>query len=480
MGIIGTGQSLSVGWQSTAISTVQPFHNLMLVDQGPDPKYPIDGRASAQWALAPLVEPIRAVVPGDGGPGYGDGQYPNNIYVLDGTYGETPHSGMANTLSTIWAARGMGDYVTAHSVVGWSGHCLKDIDKEGGQRSYSAALSETRVFKSLADASGKTYGVGGVILTHGECDASSPDYETGLYTLWQDYNTDLKAITGQTRDVVLLASQESAEEAGYDSSAVQVWRAGVDHPGQIICTGPKYAFGLYGLHMPAPGYERVGEKYAEVFDLVVNGGVDWKPVGPNRIARSGATITIDFDVPNPPLVWDTHLVPPHQQVHTAWANGRGFEVVDGSMNEVPIASVSIQGASVVLTLAEAPAASPALTVGYALTQDAGGFQGGGDQGLHGLLRDSDDFVGYAAETITVNVTNGSSTISVPSGSGQFARRATLDIVTGGGLPPDTVVSDWNFDQMTLSVPWTGATGMATLNFHHNHYNYCVHFAMPVP
>ncbi len=42
----------------------------------------------------------------------GDGQYPNNIEA------ETPHSGMANTLSTLWAARGLGDYVTAHAEFG--------------------------------------------------------------------------------------------------------------------------------------------------------------------------------------------------------------------------------------------------------------------------------------------------------------------------------------------------------------------------
>ena len=44
-----------------------------------------------------------------------------------------------------------------------------------------------------------------------------------------------------------------------------------------------------------------GEKHAEVFDLVVNQGVAWKPLQPKNIARAGAVLTIDFDVPNPPL-----------------------------------------------------------------------------------------------------------------------------------------------------------------------------------
>jgi hypothetical protein len=478
VGIIGTGQSLSVGWEAGIVSPTQPFKNLKLLDQGPDPKYPIDAGVTGQWSVTPLIEPIRKAVAGTG-MGYDDSQYPNNIFHYNDSYGETPHAGMANTLSTVWAARaGMGDYVTAHSVVGWSGHCLSDIDKKGGKRSFPAAMSEAKIFKKLAEAQGKTYGVGGIVLTHGECDSTNANYGTGLYQMWQDYNTDLKAITGQKNDVVLLISQQSSVAAGTTSSAVQVWKAGNDHPGQIVCTGPKYAFGQYGLHLSGPRYERVGEKYAEVFDLMVNQGIAWKPVGPNKVTRNGAVITLDFDVPNPPLVWDQHLNAPHQTVHTAWAKGRGFEVIDAAKNEIAIASTEIQGSSIILTLAQAPAAGTALTVGYALTPDATGYTAGGDNGMHGQLRDSDSFEGYAKETIEVSVTSGSANVSVPQGG--FARRAELDIVTGAGLPADTVAAKMNYDQITLSAPWPGATGKAMLTFHHNHYNYAVHFAMPVP
>lgn len=91
---------------------MQLAKNLKLVDDGPPPKYPIDGTGMPQWSAVPLIEPIRPK-PGGTGPGDDDGQYPSNIAD------ETPHSGMANTLSAIWTAHGgAGDYVTAHSVVG--------------------------------------------------------------------------------------------------------------------------------------------------------------------------------------------------------------------------------------------------------------------------------------------------------------------------------------------------------------------------
>jgi hypothetical protein len=489
VGVIGTGQSLSTGCISSgpaAISVTQPYHNLKLLDQGPDPKYPIDGSATAVWSAVPLVEPIRQALTGSG-PGFGDGQYPENICDNGDGYGETPHSGMANTLSATWMARGQaGDYVTAHTVVGKGGACLNQIDATNGSLSFAAALSEARVFKSLAEVANKTYGVGGVVLTHGECDAQiqNAQYGTGVYALQQAYDSAIKAVTGQTRDVVLLGSQQSSISDGYGGTAVQLWQAMVAHPGQIVVTGPKYAFAAYGVHLPASGYERVGEKYGEVFDAIVNRGVAWKPVGPTNVTRAGAVITVDLDVPNPPLAWSTHMVAPHQQMHTAWANGNGFEVKDGAGNEIAIASVAIRGNSVVVTLAAAPASGTSLTLGYAVTQDAdpGQWLGGYDAGLHGLLRDSDTFPGYSLEAIPVQATQGSATITAAAGA--FARRGSFDLVTGGGLPADTIVStvvtQASGDQVTLSAPWTGPTGAATLTFQHDNYNYCVHFAMPIP
>jgi hypothetical protein len=473
VGVIGTGQSLSVGVTAAAMSTTQPFKNLKLIDNGPDPKYPIAADAGApQWATTPLVEPIRGKLTGTG-PGFGDGQYPDNIF------GETPHSGMANTLSTLWSTRGgQGDYVTAHTVVGWSGHCLVDINKEGGKRAYPASLNEASVWARLASAAGKTFGVGGIVLTHGECDASNAAYGAGLFQLWQDYDSDLKAITGQTRDVVLVASQQSTIATGAGGSAVQVWQAGVAHPGQVVCAGPKYQYqySADNLHLPAPGYERLGQKYAEVFDLVVNQGATWKPLQPNKVTRAGAVITIDFDVPSPPLVWDSHIAPPHQTANTEWAAGKGFEVKDSGGHPLTISKATIQGSSVVLTLAADPGTGK-VTVGYAVTQEGTGNQGGTNLGLRGLLRDSDEFVGYDAETIPSTVTQGSAILTTATPNG-FVHRTGHDIVSGAGVAPDTVVSTHDTDaQVTLSTPWTGVSGSVLLSFRHDERNYCVHFSL---
>ncbi len=477
VGVIGTGQSLAVGGggtpQQSPISKSVSAKNLKLVDTGADPRYPIaPNSGSPKWAAIPLKEPFRDNVPGSG-PGYVDGQYPNDVQ------GETPHTAMGSTLSALFSARGgIGDYVSAHTLVGWFGRCLKDIDKAGGQRAYPASLNEARVWKQLAQTAGTTFGVGGILLTHGECDARSADYASGLHQFWQDYDTDLKAITGQTRDVVLFASQQSTQNSGAKGSAVQLWQASLANPNQIVCVGPKYQY-QYGpdlLHLPATGYVRLGEKHAEIFDIVVNQQRAWKPVQPTKITRAGAVITIAMDVPNPPLVWDSALAPPHQQMNQAWAAGKGFEVSDQSNKPLTIASAAISGSSVLLTLAADPGAQK-VHVGYALTQDGGGSLGGKVNGLRGLLRDSDDFVGSDAESLDTDVSKGSASIK-SAVAGGFSRRTAGDLLTGTGVPPGSVVvSHDSDDQLTLSAPWSGDSARLRISFHHGQANYCVHFAL---
>src|SRR5207248_4273060 len=117
------------------------------------------------------------------------------------------------------------------------------------------------------------------------------------------------------------------------------------------------------------------------------------PLQPNRVTRAGTKVTVDFHVPNPPLVWDSHIPPPHQTANTEWAKGKGFEVSDASGNHLAISEVAIQGTSVVITLAADPGARSVI-VGYALTQEGMGNQGGTKLGMRGLLRDSDEFAGW--------------------------------------------------------------------------------------
>jgi lysophospholipase L1-like esterase len=384
-GIIGTGQSLAVGELGKPVkSTNQPYGNLKLSTA--DLPWPIDP-ADTNLSLVPLVEPIGRL-----SHGY-PSSWPQNIA------GETPHSSMANEISALFQAAHGKDFVTVHGEVGENGQCMiylkKDPTKKGvNGRSYEAALIEAKAITRLAKAAGKTYGVGAVTVTHGECDAGNTHYESDLHQLWGDYNADLSAITGQTQKLQMIVSQQNSCN-DFSPSTLAQWKAGVDYPAEIVCSGPKYQYpSAEGIHLNTDGYQQLGEKYGQVYYERVVLGKNWQPLQPTAIERKGAVITVRFHVPAAPLVWETSFSAPHPSIDE-WKNGKGFEVTAAD-KRVAIQSTEILGDSVVITCATDP--GPDVRVSYAMVGERprmpapfhGTFR-------WGQLRDSDPFVGSSTK-----------------------------------------------------------------------------------
>lgn len=467
VGIISTGQSLSVGATGApVVSTTQPFSNLMLSDASPPPK--LDGNGD-MLSLVPLTAPIRP--PGGGAPAY-----PDNII------GETPSEGTSNQISALTMALGKFDTVSVASNVGESGQSITVIEKGGTGNAFASTLYEGAAIKALAAQKGKSFGYGAILLTHGETDANDAAYAAQITKLSDDYNADLKALTGQKQDIPMLISQQGTfppDANSYAQSTLAEWQLGVTSPGKFLCVGPKYQYehSADHVHFPAAQYRRLGEKYGEVYVRALLMKEAWAPLQPTTVSRSGAVITVNFHVPDPPLAWEDAISMPHQEVVKAWSKGRGFEIAD-STGVLTIASVAIAGTSVMVTLS-APPAGQGVTLSYAMIQDKSGYSGGTDNGRRGQLRDSDAFLGYDAQTISCDVQQGSATITATF-PGSLVQRSTTDIVAGQGLIDDTVVMARSGDTMTLNHPWTGASGSVMLAFHADQRNYAVQFALPVP
>jgi hypothetical protein len=216
-----------------------------------------------------------------------------------------------------------------------------------------------------------------------------------MVTLWNNYNQDLPPLTGQTFAIPMLLSQQHSNPTnGGSISAATIgqWKIGVDHPGQIICTGPKYQYSYVSdfTHLIDKDYERLGEKDAEVYYQRVVLGKNWQPLQPTGVQRGGNIIIVTFNVPNPPLAWDTTLPAPHQTSNTAWSQGKGFELIAGG-TPLTIGSVTIVDNTVQITVSGNVPAS-GVTVAYALTSDSAPRANGTIR--WGLLHDSDPFVGY--------------------------------------------------------------------------------------
>jgi hypothetical protein len=401
-GVVGTGQSLSVGEQGSILTaTVQPHQNLKL-SLGGLVVPPFDSE-NAALSLVPLVELIRpraSTYPS---------AYPQNIY------GETPHTAMASQISALVQQVSGQDYVTVHSVVGENGQGMPLLSKGATEvvetttskgRAFAATLFEARAIQRLATAANKTYGVGAIVITHGESDSGNTNYEADLIRLWTDYNQDIVAITGQVDPIPMFVSQQHSVPftarmtSGASASTLAQWRVGLSRPGEIVCSGPKYQYpyAADGVHLVTLGYDLLGEKYGQVYYERVVLGRDWQPLQPLTLRRDGPqAVSVDFHVPVPPLVWDEVIPLPHQTALTEWAAGRGFEVRSGS-NPIPIESVAIEGETVRITCAtEIP---PGAVVGYAVTSDGTQMPGGTTR--WGQLRDSDAVVGATTGTAQPN------------------------------------------------------------------------------
>ncbi len=381
-GIIGTGQSLSVGARGLPVlSTAQPYGNLKLAtDHLP---WPVDPDSGA-LGLVPLVEPVGRLAPTY------PSSWPENID------GETPHSAMGNEVSAMAYANLGRAIISVHSAVGEDGQGMvflkkNAVKKDLNGRSYEAALIETRAIARLARAAGKSYGVGAIIVTHGESDAGNASYEDELHQLWSDYNTDLASITGQRQKIQMIVSQQNSCNDRSPSTLAQ-WKVSDDYDADMVCSGPKYQYpSAEGVHLTAEGYRLLGEKYGQVYFRRVVLGEAWKPLEPVGVERNGKTLTIRFHVPVPPLVWDRNLAAPHPSV-AEWRNGKGFEVTTAAGDKVAIDSVGISGDGVIIHSASDP--GPNAWVGYATIGEKVRMEAPFPGTFRwGLLRDSDPFTG---------------------------------------------------------------------------------------
>ncbi len=471
-GIVGTGQSLSVGYEGRPVlSTTRSFNNLKLVDDGPDPKF----ATAKNLDVGALVEPIRPLSETFSGPHYTPGLYPANIG------GETVHWGMGSELTTLARRMGLPDLVSVHTEVGESGSPISGIAK-GTPRSYERALFETRAIARIAGARRLRFGVGGVVLTHGEADWDLPDYEAQLLRLAVDYDADLRAITGQKQKVPMFVSQQHSFPARGEAgppralSTLAAWTAATKRPDLVSCIGPKYQYAYRDtVHLEPASSRRLGIKLAEAMAQELLAGKKFRPVEPTSATRAGNVVTVSFHVPNPPLVWDGVLPKPHPEPGHPWAAGKGFELEDAT-GPLRIGSARIVGSAVEITLAESPRGP--MVVRYAMTMDATGPEGprGGEaDGRMGLLRDSDPLIGVDDEELTVTFEHGS-----PWVEGDFSGHTTHDLVVADGVPPETAIK-WRFEniRVELNKPWTGPSGVRKVHVHSNQYNYAVAFELPV-
>jgi hypothetical protein len=399
--ILSTGQSLSVGVAaSPALTTSQPYSNLMLTGGA--------GGLGAGGSFTPLLE--------------------SSV--------ETISSSMANTIT----ANDIGtDFDVAVSLHGVSGYTYSQLKKGTGP--YATGMNQVTNAKSAATTLGRTSRVIGVTTIHGETDnyngVSGATYQSYLEEWQSDYETDIKAITGQSGTIPLFLCQMSSFMSSYANDAtseipIYQLKAAEDNPGKIVLVAPKYFFNYSDRHhLTAASSRWLGEYYGKVMKKVVIDHESWRPLTPDTVERSGAIIYATFHVPSGSLAFDTTLV-------SARTN-YGFEYYD-STSSATISSVQLLDSDTVkVTLSGVPTGSNQ-RLRYAYTGVPGTDTGGQNAGTAaGNLRDTDSFPSLYGNTlynwavhfdqpITLDATSPTITsVSSDKANGTYAAGDVIDI-----------------------------------------------------
>lgn len=268
--LIISGQSLSVGWNGMpVISTVTENANARRI-------HPADGTVTAMEGGNPL--------------------YPT---------WQLPEMTLAYRAATV-------DMVGASSH-GLGGASIAQLSKGGSSGKYEQAISVAGTVKTNRTALGDTYGVGAFHWVQGETDQNegmpAANYLAALEAMIADYRADIPVATGQPENFPVILSQTSMTYNKPATVAIAQLEASRTIPDTFIaCSHYHLPHYTDNIHLTNVGYYRLGEYHARALNSIKTTG-SWKPLAPKSVTARGNQITIVYDVPKPPLVFDTTMVP---------------------------------------------------------------------------------------------------------------------------------------------------------------------------
>ncbi|MCX7996527.1 MAG: DUF2341 domain-containing protein [Patescibacteria group bacterium] len=348
--ILLAGQSLSIGYDGApALTTSQPYNNVKLNGTG--------------TAFVSLIE---------------NDDVDDN---LPATAVETPASALGNTVTALTGGN-LGMVVTRNGIPGAT---YDQLRKGGTTTSFANGITQITNARTIAASGGFGYRFAGVAMIHGPANfADGLAYETFLNQWQQDYETDGNNAADQTGNVPFFIDQSSNFTAYNLATAPLViaqLNVARNNP-DIYMIGPRYQFTYASdnIYLTNSGYRRLREYYGKAISRVLNGQTTTALI-PAEVVRNGDVVSVRFEVPESPLVFDTVQV--LAQTHM------GFEYADDG-NTASISSVAMDGQDTVrITLDSTPSGSNQL-LRYAYTGVSGARPGADSvDSARGNLRDSD-------------------------------------------------------------------------------------------
>ena len=328
--LISYGQSLSIGSRGfPEISISQPYSNVTF----------------------------------SGGPRADDGVFTSAGALIENSdtapLGETVCSGAANyacTLAAIESGIDPNSHVIFASAAGVGGQSITLLNKGSGY--YNSKLL---AHASSAHALNQDHGVHVVAWEQGEADVDArmtrSAYLSHLLTLQADSEIDIKAITGQKSPPFFITYQTSYGARVHKDIALAQLDA-VKSSDRFYLSTPCYILPYYtdNVHLTNVGYKLLGAYIGRAYKQLVIDGRKPDYLEPVSASLKDNVVTVKFNVPKAPLVFDTKLM--------AATTDNGFCVKDGVGATLRITSMSTSEDSVIITLSSTPSGD--VVVRYAL------------------------------------------------------------------------------------------------------------------
>ncbi|MBY6308637.1 hypothetical protein [Alcaligenes faecalis] len=308
--------------------------------------------------------------------------------------GITQMEGFAAQMHRIYRERLGFDVPSVYLVGGYGGRVQSGLKK--GTRLYDNLIAGVRRACELAREKGYIPIVPGMLIVHGESDSGRADYMSSILTWQSDFESDIKALTGQHGVIPFICSQASTFVAPASLpvqsrdlyGVLAPFAASRNHPDKFIVAGAYYSIPMSPdlLHLASAGHFKNGERLAFAVEAAVFGRRSLggcEPVQSNPVTlESARTVRVRLDPTYGAVVFDdSHPLNP-----AAEDGAYGFELFDGETGlKVEIESVVVDGKDVLITAVEPIRVGQYRAVGYAL-QGYGNTKVLGEQG-RGQVRD---------------------------------------------------------------------------------------------
>lgn len=258
-----------------------------------------------------------------------------------------------------------------------------------GSEPYQKFLEDIEKAYTKATAKGWDFYIPAICWMQGESDITDypgTDYRQQLLNFYEDVNRDIRHITRQHEDVRFICYQPNAVTRAYrfrddsydclEAGTPETLMELIRDDNRFWASGPTYpyTFAREAIHIDGISQKRLGYLEARSALGIVRGGERFKGLTPADITVEGHDVLISFNVPVPPLMFDTMLV--------AAVRNYGFSVV-GKDNRDRADSVRIEGTTVRISCSDSPTDCK---VRYAINGES--MKSGKDRGPRGNLRDS--------------------------------------------------------------------------------------------